>query len=334
MKEKNKKFKLMIVISIIILIVIIGVIFFINKTSSKNSKNSNSNIEQIATYSSTFSESKDGLEDFIILFNYKTTDRNMELPTSGVTLNIGNNTYTAKENSFCQEYISFEKYSDYIHLYNQKTVLSGSDPIKMFLVFLINPNDLTSNDSAILTIGDEKTKLNISDTKKIDLIDQVLETEDDYETAQRLAAFKIRVDFAYSAMEFIGRNAFVHANGNNNLGDQFSGMSKYMKNIFASDQNWGYTIGGYGKESGFSGTLSKQGIYNNSYMKENLPNFDLNLVLETYPDIKDDINNFINNFNTMADIIVTPSSTRDSFTQTTSNIQSSYNNIMKYFNLK
>lgn len=228
---------------------------------------------------------------------------------------------------YCQQYISFERYSDYIYSYHKKDILGGSEPTKMFLVFLINPNDLTTNNKATLTIGNETIEFNTDNTQKIELIDEVLKIEKEYEKAQRLASFKYRLDIAYSNAKTISKSAKVSTYFTN-LGNDFNGMNKLIKKTFSQNENWGYSIGGSGKDGGFSNN------YNKSTANENLPNFDLNLIVGTYPEIKEDLNKLIENNNMLADIIVNKETSLETLKNTINEIERSYKNIMQYFKLQ
>ncbi|MBR2676446.1 MAG: hypothetical protein IKE28_06015 [Solobacterium sp.] len=100
-------------------------------------------------YNKDYYPSIQGLTDCIVTFDFKNDDLNRTMPdteyanTSAIKLIVGPNEYKAFKDV---EYIEvLDRYSTMSHAIGYGNILGGSDPIKMFAVFFVNPNDLTTD---------------------------------------------------------------------------------------------------------------------------------------------------------------------------------------------
>lgn len=251
----------------------------------------------------------DGLSAFFIVFDYVNDSANRTMPSSGelVTLEISDkNSYKAHElkeeslevhfstsDDFCH---AITRYGGYQYLLNYGSLLGGSEPVRMFVTFYANPNDLKSEGDVIFTIDDQKVKLSTTDFKKIAINDEIFTVEENYEEFQSLAAFKWRLDKAFL-------EAHAVAGVQVPFGEKLEPMSIGMKTLFDENVNWGISL----KEIPFVGVAAKDETYViDKDIDENLPVFNLELVLRSFPNEKEEIVLLIDTYNSLCEMIKTP----------------------------
>ena len=144
----------------------------------------------------SYAASQEGYENMYLVFDYVNDLENRTLPSSneGVTMTInGTNTYNAKMPEYSDNE-RFEKYTGYEYLIGYGDLLGGADPVRMFVHYEFNPNDLKTGETITFTLGDQTVEYPVADVQEISVMDELLKVEDDYENAQMRAAFKWRVD--------------------------------------------------------------------------------------------------------------------------------------------
>lgn len=144
----------------------------------------------------SYAASQEGYENMYLVFDYVNDLENRTLPSSneGVTMTVnGTNTYNAKMPEYSDNE-RFEKYTGYEYLIGYGDLLGGADPVRMFVHYEFNPNDLKTGETITFTLGDQTVEYPVADVQEISVMDELLKVEDDYENAQMRAAFKWRVD--------------------------------------------------------------------------------------------------------------------------------------------
>lgn len=247
----------------------------------------------------------DGFSRFIMVFDYTNDDTNRTLPTetTDIYLSINDaNSYDIHRGSSFDEPGSLlgidiealSRYTGYGYALHYGNLLGGADPVRMFTIFYANPNDLKSSEKLTVTVGDQTVEYAPEDVQEISLVDEILTVETDYEKAQSLAAFKWRLDKAFVNATFTAKTRGVY-------GEDYSSFSESMTWLFAEGVDWGVTIA----DMPFSGQTEIHGIKFDEALREELPPFDLELVLTEYPEIADKINSLIENHNALAEALAT-----------------------------
>ena len=272
-----------------------------------------------------------GYKDLIVVFDYENDEKNRELPESEisptdefgktgvygnptcsqVTLKINEaNTYEAYDPASYEGHYSNSilRYTDYESPINYGTLFGGSDPVRMFAVFYINPNEAKSDSTAVMTVGDQEVSFSFSDIQEITEADEILKVEDDYETAQMIARFKLDMDEAAHNMEsYTPWRAKVNADP----GSDYGGVPQWFEGLF----------------SGEGASFDYNGVNRRNDVSMELPPFDIETVAGAYPEISEDIRNIAALSNQYASSIVDSSKSCEDI----QNIAKSYYDI--YFRL-
>lgn len=258
---------------------------------------------------------EDGYSLFAVVFDYANDSVNRELPTEveDIILRINDvNSYYIFEYCYsCDQYgdpslgiehidTTFERYADYAYALNYGQLLGGADPVRMLAVFYANPYDLSSSQGIQLNVGDQTAEFPVSEVQEVSALDKVLMVEDNFETAQSLAAFRWRIDTAFEQATFV-------AHCNPAFGSEYSGMSESMQYLFNEDVEWGVSFVA-DWDRGFS---SVDDIRFHENLNEEMPVFNLELVITAYPEISEEITALVLAFNELSEAIVTPNSSDD-----------------------
>lgn len=251
----------------------------------------------------------DGYEDCIVIFDYTNDTKNRELPASGleasrtklysnwqcqdVTLEVnGTNTYEAYDpNAYFRHYANaVKRYTDLKCPIDYGTLMGGADTVRMFAVFYVNPNELTPDSTAILTVQDQTAEVSFENITEIHYADEVLSCEENYEIAQQTAAFKWRMD----KMAEVAGDA-DHYMATMSPGSDFSGFGTSVSNLFST--SYGVTISGL-LSAGFDSD-------NNTFdgMTTDLPAFDPDVVMGALPDQASEISAFISSSTNLGNAI-------------------------------
>ena len=250
-------------------------------------------------------------EDLIIVFDYINDDTNRRLPDSNlepgkiytgditcpeITLSINNtNTYEAYDiNSYDGHYGNrVVRYSKLGYAVGYGNVLGGADPIRMFVIFYVNPNDIKEDAKAVFTLGEEVVEINLADTVDVTTPDEILQCGD-YEKDYQLAAFRWRLDHGFYWTHFLTKTNIVKFDKVS--GSDFSLVAECLSETF--DNKYSFTCGthpGIGK-----GSKDPEPRYSFSH----LPKLDLDIVTSEYPEIKSTLDDYIDHLNTLSEIIV------------------------------
>lgn len=248
-----------------------------------------------------------GFKDCIVVFDYTNDSTNRSMPKStcdpkvintfgitnnAITLTLNDtNTYESMDpNADHSHYINaINRYTDYKYPIGYGNLLGGADPVRMFAVFYVNPNELTSGTNAVLTVDDQVISFTFDNPQKITYADEILKCEDDYEAAQQAAAFKWRMD---KLAELSGD--VDHFLATMDPGSDLSGVGDSIGNLFSTD--YGVTITGLLK-AGFDPNHTYDG------MNTDLPHFDVDTLTRTLPDQADDINALIDAANELGSAV-------------------------------
>ena len=158
----------------------------------------------------------EGYEDLIVVFDYANDAKNRTLPASqfngtslygsnptnsSITLDVnGVNSYNAYDPySSAESHYAFNlaRYTGYSYPINYGNLLGGADPVRMFVIFYVNPNDLKSDGVCTMTLDDKVVTFETGSVSDIRLPDEIMWVEDDFEAAYALASFKWRCDHSY-----------------------------------------------------------------------------------------------------------------------------------------
>lgn len=265
-------------------------------------------------YSMDTAAKKDGYIDLFIVFDFVNDDLNRTMPESNdsVTLMIGRNSYNAADNEQVMHqkgstkftemtYEGVQRATGYGYAIGYGDVLGGAEPIRMFLHFVINPNDLTANDVITLSIDDLSAEFPVSEIQEIAVGDEILRAEGDFETAQILAAERWRIDSSAQIIVFL-----LDTLGRTPSGSDYNGMSQAMGSIF-SDASGGVSI----FESHRSGFSQKTHLYNTEV--PGLPSYNRDVIVSGYSEVADLIVQYEDGFNELADMITTPDVSKTEF---------------------
>lgn len=247
-----------------------------------------------------YSEQKlDGYQDLIVVFDFINDATNRTLPQSGltaksnyiytsgitcpeVTLVVNEaNTYEAYDPNAYEDHYSnmLNRYTPYRSAVGYGNLFGGSDPVRMYAVFYVNPNEMKTDSTAILTVGDQITEVSFTDLKKITYADEILTLESNYEEAQQIAAFKWRMDKVVD----LGAKSSKYLR-NMDPGSDLKGFGDSIGNLFSSDYGvtiCGMLVAGFDTDHTFDG------------MNKDLPHFDLNVLTNAFPDQAEEISGIV-----------------------------------------
>lgn len=274
--------------------------------------------------------SDDAYQDLYIVFDYVNdgTNRTMPISGSGVAISvISPNVYYASDNDMhriswaygAYEMRTFdyvERYTGYRYPVGYGDVLGGSDPIRMFVHTLFNPNDLENGETITLTIGEASGGFPVSEAIEISVADEVMRVEPEFETAQILAAEKWRLDSAIETAMTLSKSIGRNGGG----GDHYSGMSQSMKNLFSP------VVGGLSVfEDPSGGFVSETHTY--FTIVDSLPAYDHDVVMQGYSEVADKLDVFESQWNALADSILDPGTSLTSYEDQINELLGTYRDI-------
>ena len=268
-------------------------------------------------------------QSLFIVFDYANDDTNRTMPEdpAGVTVQVNDdNVYTVDANPV-QEYTSsrlgtyevspygyVERYTGYRYVVGYGDLPGGSEPVRMLAGCLFNPNDLKTGDTITLTVGEEVATFPVSDVMNITYGDEIMKCEPDFETAQILAAEKWRIDMAAEVARSLPDD--LRFGG----GEQFSGYSQSMKNLFSSDSG-GLTI----FEEPQLGFDSKTHTFNK--VVDGLPAYDHDVIAKGYPDVIELIDSYEAQFEKLSESILDASVDKEAYAEQIAEILDTYHKI-------
>ena len=136
-------------------------------------------------------QSLDGFSDCIIVFDYANDAKNRTLPASSlepgaiwssgftcpeVTLSVNDtNTYEAYDpNGYFHHYSNaINRYTPYSNPIGYGNLLGGADPVRMYSVFYVNPNELKADTNAVLTVADQSVTFDFTNIHQITYPDEI-----------------------------------------------------------------------------------------------------------------------------------------------------------------
>lgn len=223
------------------------------------------------------------------------------LAVNETTYNIANNPSSTSHNTgvTTKLYDCYERYYGYSYALGYGTVSEGT-PKRMMAVFQnVEEADLSK---VIFSIGEHNTNLKAEDFTEISTQSEIIKAEENLEEAYQIAAFKWRIDSAYSRAEEMDIYDKVP------FGSDLNYLSEQIALTFDSDVNWGIEIfASSGSNYTYKGKL-KEGVVN-----ESLPVFDVAVIKNAFPDATEQIDAIIKNTNTLSKDIINPSKSLDDF---------------------
>lgn len=265
-----------------------------------------------------------------IVFDYSDYETPLPENVEGITLTINETTYNIANNFSStshntgvttKTYDCYERYYGYSYALDYGTV-SQSTPKRMMAVFQnVEETDLSN---VIFSIGEHTVDLIADDFTEIGTQSEIIKAEDNFEEAYQIAAFKWRIDSAYSRAEELDIYDQVP------FGSALNYLSEQIALTFDSDVNWGVEIfASPGVNYSYKGKL-KDGIVN-----EYLPSFDVDIVKNAFPDAVSQIDTIIDNTNTLSKYIIDPSKSLKDFDVkgTRGAIKGTYSELCKIFDM-
>lgn len=274
-----------------------------------------------------------GYSDCIVVFDYINDDTNRRLPehkggysTQEVTLSIGGkNTYNAYVPQYkrCDYINTVTRYAGYANPIGYGNLLGGADPVRMYALFFINPNDIASGAEMVITVGDQTGIYSTDNVQTISIPDEILKAEADYEVAQQVTAFKWRMDKAFN-------DAVSVVNAKGGFGSDYNGMSKAMLNIFNEDASWGISMIDM-PSGGFSNI---DGIYFEKVLSDATKPLDLSVVKAAYPEVAPLIQFYANTTTELGAAIANSKTTTNSINELLSDNLNAYFDLCEFFGLQ
>ncbi|MBQ4528353.1 MAG: hypothetical protein II998_09800 [Clostridia bacterium] len=321
----------------IVSIILSVILVFSLSACSGESKKTASKLDIKGVFYTNAEASEDGMTDCYVVFDYNSNGKNFELAkeTGEVTLAFENNSYEATENKKSTYYHNSETFDEYLfdpierymgyqYAVNEQKTIPGSDKAdRLFVHFRVNPNDFGDKGSVTLDFIGEKAKFKISDAKEIKTVDEIMNVEADYDSAYQVASFKYRADKAYLEACFITRVAAF-------FGEDFSGMSKTILNIFNESAAWGVSV----SELAGQGFSVVDGIYFDKSLNYDLSPLKLSVVKEAHPDIASLIDKLVTDTTLLGGQIINEESVADDVEATINSIIETYMQICDYFALE
>ena len=280
----------------------------------------------------------DGFKDCIVVFDYINDATNRTLPSSRiepgriissgftcpeVTLLVNDaNTYEAYDpNGYFNHYSnSINRYTKYSCPIGYGNLLGGAEPVRMYAVFYVNPNELKAESSAVLTVDDQSVSFDFEGIKEITYPDEILSCEENYEELQQIAAFKWRMDKVIDLSGDID-----HYLATMNPGSDLGGVGASIANLFSTD--YGVTISGK-LNAGFDANHTFDG------MNTNLPLFNIDILTNALPDQSSDITGIVDATNKLGAAIQDSSYSKDDIRTIMKEIIGFYTNLTSAFDME
>ena len=283
-------------------------------------------------------QSLDGFSDCIIVFDYANDATNRTLPDSSlepgviwssgftcpeVTLSVNDaNTYEAYDpNGYDGHYSNaINRYTSYSNPIGYGNLLGGADPVRMYSVFYVNPNELKADTKAVLTVADQSVTFDFANIEQITYPDEILRCEDNYEELQQLAAFKWRMDkIVVLSGDVDGYMASM------NPGSDLGGVGSSISSLFSSD--YGVTISGQ-LSAGFGPDHTFDG------MTADLPHFNIDTLTNMLPDQQGDISAIVDATNRLGSAVQDSSYSKNDVEDILKEIIGYYANLTSGFDME
>lgn len=196
-------------------------------------------------YTGSFSEvrgeksAQAGMVDCLVVFDCAAEMRRLPDAASGITLDIGGNAYEIYDtgSNLCAYVNNLHRYCEYGEPIAFDVPDAGA---RMLALFYVDPNSLSGEGEATLTVGDQAATFPVASIRAIDLPDEILAAEDDPEAAHRLADWRWRMDSiahfdAFCERVYIDSIRLVS-------GDHFRSLSTAFKNLLNEDIQYGLSV--------------------------------------------------------------------------------------------
>ncbi len=268
--------------------------------------------------------SAEGMTDCVVVFDFVNDDENRKMPetdyvnTSAIQLDInGKNTYTAFKSAVPFGKV-LERYSSIKQVIGYGNVLGGADPVSMYAIFFINPNDFKTSEEIVLTIDDAEGRIGPESAKEIKYINTMIEETEGYES-EKIEEFLWRCDSAYWNIVKTSKTA------SQNPGSDYKLVSDCMHGLFSG--SYGVNLN-QTRDWGGDGTLRRARA-----LVEDLEGFNADVITEACPEIAADISTVISACGEYADAIVNPYSSVSGIGAIVDRFETSYLAIMRYFSM-
>lgn len=265
-----------------------------------------------------------GMTDCVVVFDFNNDDTNREMPSTqyanstAISLSINSsNTYDAYKSTvaFAE---NLERFSEIKQVLGYGKILGGSDPVTMYALFFINPNDFKSSESIVLNIDGMTGTCSPDLAKEIKYANTVIEEIDGLENEQ-ISEFLWRCDTAYKNIEKTAKYAAQ------NPGSDYKLVSDAMLALFSS--SYGVNLN---ERVSWGGDNN---LRRSSALIEELSGFDKDALVAACPEISDSINGLIDASDKYAQAIINTSTSVNSLAEIADAFETHYYKIIKYFSL-
>lgn len=282
---------------------------------------------------SSYWDSTEGMSDCIITFDFVNDETNRTMPelsgyanNSDITLEIGANSYTAYTSDMIEYITALDRYTDMKMVAGYGNVLGGADPIKMYCVFFVNPNDLKNDNTITLTFDDLSGSVSAGKAKEIHHISDILEDG----SQEKLAAdLLVRVDTEFENFTNLSDNLIGIPSDSGwyrDSGSEWSLIHDCMVNTLSD------SIGATLDAMTSSGGDSNLG-YDATVFSADVTGTGLEAEKDAFPDIAGSIDGMANISNTIAEAAVATGSRRETFENGASEFAEYYADIVSFFSV-
>ena len=245
------------------------------------------------------------------------------LTVNGTVYNIAHNQASTSHDTgvTTRSYDCYERYYGYSYAQGYGTVSQGT-PKRLLAVFYGIED--SSFDRVTFSLSNHTVNISASDIEEISTLSEIIKAEDNYEEAYQLAAFKWRIDSAYSFAEAMDKYSRVP------FGSDFDYLSEQIALTFDGNVNWGVEVfAPPGTTYTYRGKLT-EGVVN-----VNLPAFDVEAVKKAYPDAASKIDAIMENTIQLSRDILTPGKSLKDFDVkgTRGAIKGAYAELCKIFDM-
>lgn len=242
---------------------------------------------------------ENGMQDLFVVFDYTNDETNRQMPedTSAVTaFLVEANKYEAVENEkhtyyhdgasyTTADYSWFERQTGYRYVLGYGDLLGGAKPARMFVHFVINPNDVSSSEKLTLTVEDQVAEFAVSEMKEISVIDEILQANGNFEQDYIVASGKWRLDTIYRHIHFITKIRALP-------GDALSHFKIAQENLYAEDLDVNISM----MEEPTYGFNTDNDDYWLGTPVKGLPSFNMDVFLAAYPNEAGEIHKLFNEY--------------------------------------
>lgn len=265
-----------------------------------------------------------------IVFDYSDYETPLPENAEEITLTVNETIYNISQNHEILNHNTgvqsgifdcYERYYGYSYALGYGTV-SQDTPKRMIAVFTGVENADLSN--VTFTLGQHVIELTADDFTDISSQSEIIKAEDNFEEAYQIAAFKWRIDSAYTMEEQMDIYDEVP------FGSEFDYLSEQIALTFAEDVNWGIEIFAQPGSN-----YTHKGVLESGVANEKLPAFDAEVVKKAFPDATNQIDAIIDSTNTLSKEILDPSKSLDDFDVkgTRGEIKGAYSELCNIFDM-